>query len=253
MSSQVRFPIALATVTEKDEALAGIHTPFNESDHLNQERKLRMEERRAERARIARELHDTVFQGFLSASLLLHSAIEQTPSDAPQIPSLSRALGVINRVIDEGRVALQGLRSPAVISCSLEESLCCLREELLLTGKPEFRIFVTGHPETLTPELDRQIYLIVREAVANAARHSKAQNIEIELEYDDGSLGVVVRDDGCGMDERMIQSGKRAHWGLLGMRERAESVGAKLRILSRPGAGTEIEIRVPVPAASLSC
>src|SRR5580704_496827 len=80
-------------------------------DRLDFELNVRLEERHRERTRIARELHDTLFQGFLGASMQLHNAVEQMPADSPSKPSLSRALSLMQRVLDEGRLALQGLRS----------------------------------------------------------------------------------------------------------------------------------------------
>jgi len=216
---------------------------------LNREQNLRLEERGKERARIARELHDTLFQGFLGASLLLHTAVEQMPADSPSKPSLSRALRLMYRVIDEGRVAIQGLRSPGIAATSLEQALLELRDQLT-PGDARFRIFIMGKPKALKPAIQEQIYLIGREAVHNALRHSGATSIEVEVEYSPRRLRVVVRDNGCGIDPQVLRSGRDLHWGLLGMRERAASVGAQLRIWSRPGAGTEVEISVPADTAA---
>ena len=214
---------------------------------LHRELSVRLEERRSERARIARELHDTLFQGFLGVSLQLHGAVEQMPEDSPAKPSLNRALLLMRRVIDEGRDTLQGLRPSALESMNLEQAFSCLREEFTPGGGVRFRIFVTGQPKELKPAIQEQIYLIGREALINALRHSEASSIEAEVEYLPRRLRIVVRDNGCGMDPEVVRSGRRAHWGLLGMRERAGSIGAQLRIWSRLGAGTEVEISVPGP------
>jgi signal transduction histidine kinase len=212
-----------------------------------------MEERRRERARIARELHDTLFQGFLGASLQLHYAVEQVPVDAPGMPSLSRAVRLVQRAIDEGREALQGLRSSRMASMTLEEALSGVRDEFTAGGGSRCRIFVKGQPKALKPAVQEQISQIGREALSNALRHSKATNIEVEVEYSPRSLRVVVRDNGCGIDAQMLREGKSAHWGLVGMRERAGGIGAQLRIWSRPGAGTEVEISVPSEVVAEAC
>lgn len=212
---------------------------------LDREQKLRLEERQKERGRIARELHDTLFQGFLGASMLLEGAVEQTPADSPAKPSLNRALRLMRRVLDEGRVALQDLRSSASPSLSLEEALYVLWDELTPAGV-QFRILVEGQPKPLNPAIQQQIYLIAREALLNALRHSGAAAIEAVVEYSPRRLRVVVRDSGCGIDPQVLRSGRDLHWGLLGMRERAGSVGAQVRIWSRLGAGTEVEISVPI-------
>jgi signal transduction histidine kinase len=218
-------------------------------EQLNRELNLRLEERRSERARIARELHDTLFQGFLGASLVLHGAVEEMPADAPCKPSLGRALHLMRRVIDEGRHALQGLRSPEMAFTSLEQALANVRDEFT-SGGTQFRILVMGQPKALKPAIQEQIYLIVREALLNAQRHSEAASIEAEVEYQRRRLRVVVRDNGRGMDPRMLHLKTDSHSGLLGMHERAKCIGAQLRIWSKRGAGTEVEISVPADIAA---
>jgi signal transduction histidine kinase len=93
------------------------------------------------------------------------------------------------------------------------------------------------------------VYRIGREALVNAFRHSGASNIDLHLEYVGNELRMLVRDDGCGIDPQVLQLGRDGHWGLSGMRERAERIGARLRVLSRPGGGTEVELRVPTKVA----
>lgn len=216
---------------------------------LSREQDLRLKERRKERARIARELHDTLFQGFLGASLVLHTAVEGMPADSPSKPSLYRALHLMRRVIDEGRHALQGLRSASTPSASLEQALSELADEFTPSGAG-FRIFVMGRPKALQPAIQEQIYLIMQEALLNALRHSGATSIEAEVEYLPNKLRVVVRDNGSGIDPQVLRSGRDSHWGLLGMRERARGIGALVRILSRRGAGTEVEVSVPTGIAA---
>jgi signal transduction histidine kinase len=217
----------------------------SEQQQSRREWHLRLEERRNERRRIARELHDTLFQGFLGASLLLQGAVEQTPADSPTKPSLSRALRMMYRVINEGRVALQDLRSSPSNSPTLEEALHELWDELTPAGV-QFRILVEGQPKSLAPELREQIYMIGREAVLNALHHSGAASVEAEIEYSSRRLRLIVRDNGCGIDPEVLRSGRDSHWGLLGMRERATKLGAQLRIWSRLGGGTEVELSVPI-------
>jgi nitrate/nitrite-specific signal transduction histidine kinase len=81
--------------------------------------------------------------------------------------------------------------------------------------------------------------------VINAFRHSGARNIEVEVEYASRRLRMLVRDNGRGIDPQTLTSGRDGHWGLPGMRERAERIGAKVRLWSRPGSGTEVELLVP--------
>jgi signal transduction histidine kinase len=225
------------------------HRP--DRDQLGRELNLRLEERHRECARIARELHDTLLQGFIGACMQLNNAMDQMPVDSPNRPSLSRALRLMQRVLEEGRLVLQGLRSSAIAPETLEQSLSSLRDEMTQDNL-RFRIFVTGKSRPLKPAIREQLYLMGREALINALRHSRATVIEAEIEYRPRQLRMVVRDDGCGIDAQVLRSGRDGHWGLLGMRERAGSIGARLRMWSKPGCGTEVEICVPGDIASLS-
>src|SRR5262245_15856755 len=114
-----------------ERAIEQIKGAFRHPDQAPRLRELNLdsEERCSERARIARELHDTLLQGFIGASLLLHEAVEQTPADSPSKLSLTRALRLVYQAIDEGRVVLQGLRSATTTSMSLEDALFELGEE----------------------------------------------------------------------------------------------------------------------------
>lgn len=205
---------------------------------------VRLEERRQERTRIARELHDTLFQGFLGASMVLHRAVDELPADSTIKNSLSRALRLMYRVIDEGRGALDGLRSRVDAPTDLEKAFADVREEFTPAGA-QLRILVMGRPTALSPAVQEQLYLIGREALINALRHSGATMIEAEIEYLPSRLRIAVRDNGSGMDGEMFDSGRNSHWGLVGMHERAKSIGAQLQIWSRKGAGTEVEISIP--------
>lgn len=202
------------------------------------------EERLAERTRIAQELHDTLLQGFLSASMQLHVAADRLPEDSPAKQPLDRVLALMARVIGEGRSALQGLRSPSADSLDLEHAFSNIQQELDLYRDVSFRVVVEGKLRPLHPVLRDEVYRIGREALVNAFRHSGASSIEVELEYAARQFRVLV-DNGCGIDPLVLQSGREGHWGLPGMRERAESIGASLRVWSRASSGTEVELSVP--------
>jgi signal transduction histidine kinase len=206
---------------------------------------LRLEERVNERTRIARELHDTLLQGVISASMQLHMAVDQLPADSPAKPSLARVLQLAGRVIEEGRNAVRGFRSSDTESLDLEKAFSRVPQELDLKERIDFRIIVEGHPQPLHPVIRDEVYSIGREALVNSFRHSGAGRIEVEIEYTASQLRVLVRDDGCGIGVQVLQSGRDGHWGLSGMRERADRIGAKLRVLSQSGSGTEVELCVP--------
>jgi signal transduction histidine kinase/ligand-binding sensor domain-containing protein len=206
---------------------------------------VRFEERLAERTRIAQELHDTLLQGFLSASMQLHVAVEQVPTDSPGRRRLAGVLELMGRVIEEGRNAVRGLRSPECGSDDLEQSFSRVRDELGTNDDVAFRVIGEGQARPLNPIIRDDVYRIGREALVNALRHSGATRIEVGVECAKHQLRVVVRDDGAGIDGEVLRAGRDGHWGLSGMRERAERIGGRLRVWSRPGAGTEVELSVP--------
>jgi signal transduction histidine kinase len=206
---------------------------------------LRQEERRRERARIARELHDTLLQGLLSASMQLQVAEGWLPPDSPAKPLLSRVRFLMRKGIDEGRAALEGLRSADAPRTTLEQALADFHEELAPPDRARLRILKMGCPRPVDPAILDQIYLITREALLNALRHSQARKIEVEIAYSPRRLRLTVRDNGTGIEPKLIHSGCKAHWGLTVMRERAANIGAHLRIRSRPNAGTQLDLSLP--------
>lgn len=210
---------------------------------------LRQEERRRERTRIARELHDTLLQGLLSASMQLQLAEGCLPPDSPAKPLLSRVRNLMGKGITEGRAALQGLRSAEVPPTTLDQALSDFQDELSPADRARLRIVKMGRPNPLDPAVLQQIFIITREALLNSLRHSRAKEIEVALEYSPRKLRVVVRDNGTGIDPQVLHTGRKSHWGLRGMRERATSIGAQLRIWSKRKAGTELELSLPLSIA----
>jgi ligand-binding sensor domain-containing protein/signal transduction histidine kinase len=206
---------------------------------------MRFEERLAERTRIAQELHDTLLQGFLSASMQLHVADDRLPENSEAKPLVERALQLMTRVIDEGRNTVRGLRSSDVFNQNLEQAFSRLQQELSPTSDTEFRVIVEGTPRQLRPAVRDDIYHIGREALANSFRHSRATEIVVEIEYSVNLFRVMVRDNGIGITADVLREGREGHWGLSGMHERAERIGARLRVLSRADAGTEMELSAP--------
>lgn len=196
-----------------------------------------------ERTRIAQDLHDTLLQGFLAASMQLHVAVDSLPADCPAKRRFTCALHTVDRAVEEGRRAIEGLQSPYSSFQSLGHALAGVPNDLGLPPAVEFRVIVEGRRRELRAGMGDQLYRIGREAIFNAYRHAQAKRIETEIEYRPTELRIAVRDDGCGIDTRLLE--RAGHWGLRGMRERAERMGAQLRVLSRIALGTEIELSVP--------
>jgi len=199
----------------------------------------------AERTRVAQELHDTLLQGFFAVSMHLHTAVNQLPGDCPARSQLGEVLRLVDRTLDEGRRTVEGLRLPRRPGGSLGEALAGVPGDLCLPASTGFRVVVRGKERNLADGPFEEVYRIGREAILNAYRHSRAKQIEAEVEYRRTELRIAVRDDGCGIDAHQLQRQGSGHWGLLGMRERAERIGARLCLLSKVTLGTEVELRVP--------
>lgn len=210
---------------------------------------VRFEERLAERTRIAQELHDTFLQGVLSASMQLHVAVDQLPPDSPVLPAMKRVLQLTGQVVEEGRNTLRGLRSSIESAQDLKNSFSRIPEELGGGKGIDFRVVVEGTSLPLRPAIRDEVYRVGREALVNAFQHSGASNIDVHLEYAANQLRILVEDDGRGIDPEVLQSGRDGHWGIAGMRERAERIGGKLRVWSRRGGGTEVELCLPSQVA----
>jgi signal transduction histidine kinase/ligand-binding sensor domain-containing protein len=217
----------------------------------------RMEDRLNERTSIARELHDSLLQGFQGLMFRLQAVrqlLPERPGDAAK--SLDSAMQVGDQAIGEGRDAVQNLRSSSFDDRDLATSLSALGTELGAgidpSSKPEYRVVVEGRPRELTAVVRNEAYRIAREAICNAYQHAKAGRIETEVAFGDADLTIRVRDDGIGVDPRILERGQRpGHWGLPGMRERSESFGGHLHVWSEENAGAEVELRIPADIAYL--
>jgi signal transduction histidine kinase len=215
----------------------------------------RMEDRLTERTRIARELHDSLLQGFQGLMFRLQAVrqlLPERPGDAAK--SLDSAMQVGDQAIGEGRDAVQNLRSTPFDDSDLATSLSALGTELGAgvdpPPNPQYRVLVEGRPRELTAVARDEAYRIAREAVCNAYQHAKAGHIETEVTFGDADLTIRVRDDGTGVDPQILARGRRpGHWGLPGMRERSEKLGGHLHVWSEANAGTEVELRIPARVA----
>src|SRR6266850_3962314 len=210
---------------------------------------LRFEERLAERARIARELHDTLLQSFQGLMLHFQTVNDLLPPGNAK-EALEKVLDRADQAIVEGRDAIQNLRSSTTVTNDLAQAMTALGEELAGTHDGEkrsatFLVSIEGRAKDLHPILRDDIYRIAREALRNAFHHAQASKIEAEITYGERLLRLRIRDDGKGIDPKLLNAGRDGHWGLPGMRERAQQIGAQLHMWSESGVGTEVELRIP--------
>ncbi len=211
-----------------------------------EEERIRQENARLEeRTRIAQELHDTLLQTFQGALLHLGAALDGITQDSPFKPQLDRTLQIMRQGIEEGRNAIQGLRSSGSATSDLVVHLSRIQQELEFQPNIDFRVVVTGRQKQLPRQIQNEIYRIGREALVNAFCHSGAKRVELELEYSDSELRMRIRDNGCGINPQVLEKGRGGHWGLAGMRERAARIGGLVKILSSPMAGTEVQLSIP--------
>jgi signal transduction histidine kinase/ligand-binding sensor domain-containing protein len=220
---------------------------------LTRQLRSRMHERLAERERIARDLHDTFFQGIQGLLLRFHTATAQLSRDEPARRVFEETLKQSDKVMLEGRELVLDLRATDSEPSDLPTAFADFGEEMRKGTTSDFRVVVNGSIRSLHPIVFDELFKIGKEALGNAFRHSGAHSIETELNYEPSELSMRVRDDGTGIESTILRQGHRdGHFGLPGMRERAQRVGAHLDVWSRPGAGTEVELRIAARVAYAS-
>jgi signal transduction histidine kinase/ligand-binding sensor domain-containing protein len=214
--------------------------------YLTKQFNARLEGRVSERARIARDLHDSLLQGFHGLLFRLQAVRELLPSrPADAARELETAMDIGDKAMHEGRATVTDLRVSLSGQIDLVNSLTALGKELSLHEVPSYRVRVEGRPRPIASLVRDEIYQIAREAVRNALAHAHAQQIEVELVYGEAQIRLRVRDDGAGFNSEVVDRAGLGHFGLQGIRERAESLQAYLGVWSESGAGTEIDLVVP--------
>lgn len=224
--------------------------------HLTRTFNMTLETRVNERTRIARELHDTLLQslhGLMFQFQAVRNLLPRRPDEAMQ--SLDHAIDDTERALAESRDAIQDLRSEPLARGNLAALLMAASRELAQSGTadqqlPVFELIEEGEKRALTSTARNEVCRIALEILRNAYRHAHATRIEAEIRYDDRMLRVRIRDNGRGIGSKVLTEGGIAgHWGLQGVRERAERIGARLDFWSEAGAGTEVQLTVPADVA----
>jgi signal transduction histidine kinase/ligand-binding sensor domain-containing protein len=203
-----------------------------------------------ERTRIARELHDTLAQGLAAVGIQLDTALSRLP-DEPALGRVHRhmqlARSMVRSSLNEVRRSIWVLRAQTSkaangLSISLQDNL----SQLTADSGVSTTLHVTGQPRPLPSEIERSLLRIAHEAVTNAVRHAAAKHVTVDLHFDAERIHLRVRDDGCGFDPEAAREKTRGkNFGLVGISERARSMGGQLVLDSRPGAGTAIECHLP--------
>jgi signal transduction histidine kinase len=213
----------------------------------------RLEASLEERERIARELHDTFLQSVQGLMLKFQSAMEKIPVGEPARNLMEKALDRADEVLVEGRTRVTALRRSAQERRDFTAAVKLLAEQAAEDATSDVRVTVEGESRLLHPVVAEEALRILAEALANALRHANARVITIEIIYSRRELVVRLVDDGRGFSADVLDAAaKDGHWGLAGMRERAEKIRAQLEISSRPSAGTSIELKMRASIAYAS-
>src|SRR5258708_6745489 len=204
----------------------------------------RFDERLAERTRMARDLHDTFLQTIQGSKLVADDALELSTDPIRMRRAMEQLSLFLRRATQEGRAALNSLRTATAQTSDLAEALRRVTKADVIPSSMAVSFSVVGDARELHPIVRDEIYRIGYEAIRNASVHSKASQLEVELRY---ARDVVLRvsDNGIGIDPGISDKGKDGHFGLQGMRERAARIGGNLALGSSSNSGTEIKLVVP--------
>lgn len=198
-----------------------------------------------ERARLSREVHDTLLQSMFGYALQFDALAEAVSSSAPQLHQrLAHLRHQVEDDIREARQSIWNLRSPMLERRELPATLKDVAEHAVASTPIELDVAVGGSPRRVSPQVEEQLLRIGREAVSNSVRHAQATRVKLSLHYGDDAIVLTVADDGRGFDAAKQQD-ESEHFGLTTMRERAESVGGSLRVRSAKGEGTTVTASVP--------
>jgi signal transduction histidine kinase/ligand-binding sensor domain-containing protein len=204
----------------------------------------RFNERLDERTQIARNLHDTLLQTIQGSKMVADQAKSDLSDPEKTEKYLNRLSEWLDRASLEGRAALESLRIENSGTVDLSESIQRGIDELQTKCEIAISFSVKGNPCKIHPVVRQEIFMIAYEAIGNACRHSGGQTLTVQLSYE-GGVGLSVSDDGHGIDEQTLKSGKAGRFGLTGMRERAQRIHGTLNILSSPVKGTKVALIVP--------
>jgi signal transduction histidine kinase/streptogramin lyase len=204
----------------------------------------RLDERVAERTRLARDLHDTLLQTIQATKLIAEVAIGDADGSPPARKTMERLAKLLGQAMQEARASLLSLRASTTETNDLADGLRRAGEESAVASPLRFRLTVEGAVKEMHPIVRDEVYRIGYEAIRNAFHHSGGAEVQVVLTYGH-SLELVVRDDGKGIDPDIAAKGKPGHFGLTGMQERAVRIGAKMTICSSSNAGTKLELIVP--------
>jgi signal transduction histidine kinase len=200
-----------------------------------------------ERARLAREVHDTLAQGFVGIASQLDVVEMSMPEDArPARSALELARRMTHHSLTEARRSLMDLRANELQDQDLAVALKSGAMLWVANSGIDVEVDVNGESGGIPEEVAHHVFRIAQEAVANSVNHADANQIIVKLKIDSHQLSLRILDDGCGFEPEDVFTSRNGNFGLIGMRERAERLGGHLRLESQPGNGTQLDVTVPL-------
>jgi signal transduction histidine kinase len=199
----------------------------------------------AERTRLARELHDTLLQGFTGVALKLLAVANRVTNEPETTAALRDIVSLAQKTLEEARRAVTDLRSPPESAADLLTKLRTTAEAVVRDTGLELECEMKGSARPLDTSVETAVVRVVQEAIVNSVKHARARRARVRLVYRARHMELSIADDGRGFAVGTEARDDGGHWGLVGMRERASQIRAHFVVRSRPGRGTEVLLRVP--------
>jgi PAS domain S-box-containing protein len=232
-----------------------VGTVIDVTDRKQAERAVRQARERAiaarftaileERTRLAREIHDTLLQGFTGVGLQLVAVAERVAGPPETIEAFQDLIGLAQRTLVDARRAVWDLRGPLLDETNFASALRSIAEAALQGSDVVLDYEVAGEPRSIEPATEQGLCRTLQEAIANTVKHARAQHVRVQLKFQKRSIRLSVADDGCGFAVDPAFRSYGGHWGLVGMKERAGQLCGTLEVESAPGQGTTVIVRVP--------
>lgn len=197
-----------------------------------------------ERSRIARELHDTLMQGFSGITMEMQ-AVCMRLAPSPERGTLEDIIRDAGTCLREARQSIAGLRTSKVQNSGLLASIAQTAKQMTEARDVRLKLKLDTPPGPLPAEAEYNLLRIAQEAVSNSVKHSGARTIEVCLDRTPTDVRLSVKDDGTGLKNGSENGAFNGHYGLIGMKERATQIGADLQIKSEPGRGTTVSVTLP--------